>query len=155
VLLGYGVQISNVPDAADTVEANYEVLRNLTGAPEGATSWVVPREVLRDLFHGPDVPDAVIDADNAVASRLPARANAEVITPGFEAEYVNKVKVPVFLGLGGLVDVSPDPHAEIAHYRTSSDVTLFVLAGSAHCHNFASRRTELWDRIATWIPSVT
>jgi hypothetical protein len=29
-------------------------------------------------------------------------------------------------------------------------VTLLVLTGSAHCHNFAATRAALWDRLGTW-----
>jgi len=29
-------------------------------------------------------------------------------------------------------------------------VTLVVLPGSAHCHNFAGTREVLWDRLANW-----
>ena len=37
--------------------------------------------------------------------------------------------------------------ADVAYYRRSPDVTLYVLHNSAHCHNVASTRTQLWDRI--------
>jgi hypothetical protein len=38
----------------------------------------------------------------------------------------------------------------VAYYCRSRDVTLYVLSDSAHCHNFASSRDELWDRIGLW-----
>ena len=38
----------------------------------------------------------------------------------------------------------------MAFYPRSRDVTLYVLRDSAHCHNSASTRTELWDRIGQW-----
>lgn len=57
--------------------------------------------------------------------------------------------MPVFLGYGE-VDVSPDPHQDAACYRSSSDVTLYVLAASAHCHNMAGTRQRLWDRLLGW-----
>jgi hypothetical protein len=40
-------------------------------------------------------------------------------------------------------DVLERPHDDVAFYRASQDVTLVVLAGSAHCHNFASTRIVL------------
>jgi hypothetical protein len=52
------------------------------------------------------------------------------------------------------VDVSPDPYTEVANYRASRDVTLYVVDGSAHCHNFSGGRIALWDRMAAWIASV-
>jgi alpha-beta hydrolase superfamily lysophospholipase len=37
-----------------------------------------------------------------------------------------------------------------AFYTASEDITLFVLAGSYHCHNFHEGRGALWDRIGAW-----
>ena len=160
-LLGYGVQISNVPNEADGGEdlparmnKSEAVFRQLNGLGPDDVSSVVPREQLRQLFHAPDVPGDVIAADDAAESRVPVRAASEVITPGYVAEFAAAVNVPVFLALGSHVDVSPDPYAEVAHYRASRDVTLYVVEGSAHCHNFSGGRIALWDRMATWIPSV-
>ena len=42
------------------------------------------------------------------------------------------------------------PTPTSAYYPRSHDVTLYVLRNSAHCHNFASTRTQLWDRIGLW-----
>jgi pimeloyl-ACP methyl ester carboxylesterase len=160
-LLGYGVQISNVQNDADggqdlpaRMDQSEAVFRQLNGLGPDDVSCVVPREQLRQLFHAPDVPGDVIAADDAAESRVPVRAASEVITPGYVAEFAAAVDVPVFLALGSHVDVSPDPHAEVAHYRASRDITLYVVEGSAHCHNFSGGRIALWDRMATWIPSV-
>jgi alpha-beta hydrolase superfamily lysophospholipase len=161
VLLGYGVDITNVDhaiaaaDLASSIEQNYEMLRTIAGAEEGATSWLLSRAGLRDNFYASDVPEEVIAADDAHVSRLPAQANAEVISPGFVAGHADRIDVPVFLGLGASRDVSPDPHAELANYRASSDLSLYLVAGSAHCHNMSSNRHALWDRIASWIPTTT
>jgi alpha-beta hydrolase superfamily lysophospholipase len=160
-LLGYGVQISNVQNDADGDEdlaarmnQSEAVFRQLNGLGAGDVSCVVPREQLRQLFHAPDVPADVIAADDAAESRVPVRAASEVITPGYVAEFAAAVNVPVFLALGSHIDVSPDPYTEVANYRSSPDVTLCVVEGSAHCHNFSTARIALWDRMATWIPSV-
>jgi hypothetical protein len=85
---------------------------------------------------------------------VPVRAAAEVTTPGFVREHAATVYVPVFLGFGGMLDVSPDPWAEAGNYRSSRDITLLVLGGSAHCHNMSSNRAVLWDRISTWAAAV-
>jgi fermentation-respiration switch protein FrsA (DUF1100 family) len=94
-----------------------------------------------------------MDADTAVQSRVPLRAAAEVTTPGFAEQYTPRLKVPVFLAFGAAVDVSPNPYAEPANYTGSPDVTLY-LPKSGHCHNFASHRARMWDRIAAWVPTV-
>ena len=130
------------------------MVRNLVGAEPGALSWTIDRTPQRHLFYGPDVPDPVVAADSAAASRLPALASAETLTAGFAAKYAAAIDVPVFLGLGGLVDLAPDPRAEFANYPNATDVTLYVVEGSAHCHNLSTNRAALWDRIAGWIPGV-
>jgi hypothetical protein len=159
-LLGYGVQITNVYDRGeDTADLEARIahsetiFREMNGAAPGAVSCLVPRGNLRHIFFAPDVPAAVVAADDAAESRVPVRAASEVTTPGFVERYATEIEVPVFLGLGAVLDVSPDPHAELGNYRASRDVTLHVVAGSAHCHNFAGNRTVLWDRLAAWIPT--
>lgn len=162
VLLGYGVQITNVHNDTDAdeieagVQQGLETLRWMNGFPPDAQWGVVQRAHLRrPLFHAPDVPDAVVAADDAVESRVPLRAAASAITPGYVEKYAEAVDVPVFLGYGDLLDVSPEPRAEVLNYRNSGDVTLYLVEGSAHCHNFAGNRAALWDRIAGWIPTAT
>jgi hypothetical protein len=65
------------------------------------------------------------------------------------ARFAAELDCSVFLGFGDH-DVPPVPHADVAFYPQSPDVTLFVLPKSAHCHNFASTRTQLWERIGLW-----
>jgi pimeloyl-ACP methyl ester carboxylesterase len=156
-LLGYGVEI-NVReladgDLADRMARSEVAFRQMTGASEGRFH-LVPRDLLRPLFHSADVPDAVIAADDAVQSRVPVRAASEVTTPGYVAPHAALIDVPVLLGFGGDLDVSPDPRGEPARYPRCTDITLVVLDGSAHCHNMASRRAELWDRVAAWAGTV-
>jgi pimeloyl-ACP methyl ester carboxylesterase len=158
VLLGYGVEI-NVRDLADgdladRMGESERLFRQMTGAGENRFH-IVPRDLLRPLFHSPDVPDAVMAADDAVQSRVPVRAASEVTTPGYVASHAAQIDVPVFLGFGGDLDVSPDPHSEPARYPRCADITLVVLDGSAHCHNMASRRTQLWNRVAAWAGTVS
>jgi alpha-beta hydrolase superfamily lysophospholipase len=161
-LLGYAVQITNVyedtADAADLesrVQQSIEAACQLTGASPEASHTIGPRSYLCDLFYAGEVPQQVIDADTAVQSRVPVRAAGEVTTPGFVAHHAAQLEIPVFLAFGAAVDVSPNPHAEPAHYTGSPDVTLYLVPKSGHCHNFASHRAELWDRVATWVPTVT
>ena len=161
VLLGYGVQITNVyADTADAAELEeriqqtIEVSCQLTGANPTDTHVSAPRRYLADLFYAGEVPQDVIDADTAVQSRVPLRAAAEVTTPGMVEQYAPRVDVPVFLAFGAALDVSPNPYTEPTNYTGSPDVTLHLVPNSGHCHNFASHRTQLWDRIASWVPTV-
>ena len=166
VLLGYAVQITHVyektPDAADLesrLEQTIAAICQITGGSPDDCYMDAPRfsylENLEDLFYAGEVPQQVVRADAAVQSRTPIRAGAEVTTPGFVERYAPKIDVPVLLVFGAAVDVSPNPHAEPANYAGSPDVTLHLVAKSGHCHNFASHRAALWDRIAAWVPAVT
>ncbi|MDT5016953.1 MAG: hypothetical protein QOD39_3113 [Mycobacterium sp.] len=161
VLLGYGVQITNVydntADATDLeqrIQQTIEASCQLTGAKPTDAHTVAPRDYLADLFYAGEVPQEVIDADTAAQSRVPLRAAAEVTTPGMVERYTPRVNVPVFLAFGAAVDVAPSPHTEPANYTGSPDVTLHVVPKSGHCHNFASHRGQLWDRIARWVSTV-
>lgn len=161
VLLGYGVQITNVyhdtPDAAELeerIQQTIETACQLSGAKPTDAHLYAPRAYLAGLFYAGEVPQDVIDADTAVQSRTPLRAAAEVTTPGMVERYAPQVDVPIFLGFGAAQDVSPNPYVEPASYTGSLDVTLHLVPGSGHCHNFASHRTQLWDRIARWSSTV-
>nr|WP_238956006.1 alpha/beta hydrolase [Mycobacterium intracellulare] len=160
-LLGYGVQITNVyestADAQDLeqrIQQTIEVSCQLTGAQPTDSHTFAPRSYLLELFYAGEVPQPVVDADTAVQSRVPVRAAAEVTTPGMVERYAPLVDVPVFLAFGAALDVSPNPYAEPANYTGSPDVTLYLVPGSGHCHNFASHRGHLWDRIAQWLRTV-
>jgi pimeloyl-ACP methyl ester carboxylesterase len=161
VLLGYGVQITNVyQDTADAAELEERIQQTieascqLAGAKPTDAHLYAPRGYLADLFYAGEVPQDVIDADTAVQSRVPLRVAAEVATPGMVERYAPRVDVPVFLAFGAALDVSPNPYAEPANYTGSPDVTLHLVPSSGHCHNFASHRTQLWDRIASWVTTV-
>jgi alpha-beta hydrolase superfamily lysophospholipase len=160
VLLGYGVDITNVHEQQPTdheldarVDETESIFRAATNTPEGATSTIAPRELLHALFHAPDVPADVIVADDTAQSRVPVRAASQVTTAGFVRQYADTIDVPILLGLGDS-DVAPDPRSEPRNYSSSRDISLMVVEGSAHCHNFSSARAALWDRIASWIPMV-
>ena len=66
---------------------------------------------------------------------------------------VGRIDTPVYICQGER-DNSPDPHKEPSYYRASRDVTLHILGGSGHCHNFATTRHELWDRMHGWSRSL-
>ncbi|MGB8386670.1 alpha/beta fold hydrolase [Mycobacterium sp.] len=109
-----------------------------------------PREHLQSWFHLADVPADVIAADAVTAKSLVPRVFGTAMVPGIVAEHAARIDVPVLTGYG-VVDVSPDPRAEAGRYRSCPDITTFVLADSAHCHNMASSRHRLWRRLLAWI----
>jgi pimeloyl-ACP methyl ester carboxylesterase len=110
--------------------------------------WL-PREPNHVWLHRPDVPADVIAADDAEAAAWPRQPYVEALLAGYSAHFAAEVDCNVFVAFGDH-DVPPAPHADVAYYPRSRDVTLYVLPDSAHCHNFASTRTQLWDRIGLW-----
>jgi pimeloyl-ACP methyl ester carboxylesterase len=112
-----------------------------------------PREHLQSWFHLDDVPADVIEADYATTKSVVPRVFGLAMIPGVVVEHAAKIDVPVLVGFGA-VDVSPDPRAEARLYRNSPDITMVVLADSAHCHNMASSRQRLWQRVLAWTATV-
>jgi alpha-beta hydrolase superfamily lysophospholipase len=101
-------------------------------------------------LHRPDVPAEVIAADDALSARWPRQCYVDALLAGYSATFAAEIACPVLVGFGDH-DVPPVPHADVAFYTASPDVTLYVLADAAHCHNFASTRRLLWDRIDRWV----
>ena len=113
-----------------------------------------PRTPMLSWFHLDDVPAAVVETDTSTTlTVVPRRCAAASSIPGIAVGAATEIAVPVFLAYGD-VDVSPAPHAEPAFFSASHDVTLYVLEGSGHCHNMASTRRLLWDRLASWAETV-
>jgi len=102
------------------------------------------------IFYMEDVPEKLIAADDAAATTIPVTLLSELLSPGISLEEAKQIYVPVFIGFGER-DMSLNPHLEPSTYPSSTDVTLYILKGSAHCHNFASSRRLLWDRLCNWI----
>lgn len=128
------------------------------GTPPGAASVPegnadrflrIPRAVLHEFFHLPDVPRAVVAADDALASVLPATVMAQLYQPALTRAEAAAITVPVFVGFGER-DLASSA-VEAAGYLASGDVTAFPLKGSAHNHNHATTRRDLWNRLAAWL----
>jgi pimeloyl-ACP methyl ester carboxylesterase len=124
-----------------------------------ADSWddvysFAPREPHHGWLHRPDVPEAVIAADDANAVRWPRQCYVEALTAGYSVEFAASIDCSIFLGFGDH-DVPATPHDDVGFYTGSRDVTLYVLPNAAHCHNFATTRTQLWDRIGLWAGGLT
>jgi hypothetical protein len=115
---------------------------------------VAHRETLRPVFHWEDVPDEVVAADNALATVRNGPTAFVGQLPDIAREDAATLDVPLFLGFGER-DVSPDPWAEPPVYRSARDLTFHVLPRSGHCHNFASTRVLQWERIASWVRSLS
>jgi alpha-beta hydrolase superfamily lysophospholipase len=112
-----------------------------------------PRAMLHAMFHADDIPTAVRDADDAVATRLYPWAFS-LVQPGATAADAAAIDTPVFVGLGER-DLATAPLAEAATYVRSRDVTVYVVEGAAHCFNFASSRAQFYQRFSDWVGSVS
>jgi alpha-beta hydrolase superfamily lysophospholipase len=133
----------------DSREQAAAVMQAMSGDTWESGFLHVPRILLRDQFHAPDVPEAVLRAEEAGHTVLPREAAIAAIAPALLGPVAASVRVPVFLAYADR-DMSPDPRAEAANFTGSRDVTLFLLPGSAHCHNAAATRLVLWDRLLAW-----
>ena len=109
-----------------------------------------PRERMRKLFYWPDVPDALILADEAAGSTTPATLGRDALTPGIVHAAAARIAVPVLV-VHSAIDTSPSPEKELAYFSASPDVELQRLANAAHCQNFASTRLEHWRALDEWI----
>jgi pimeloyl-ACP methyl ester carboxylesterase len=151
------------PEDANYVK-NFEYSRD--DAPDTfsveAASATIP-EFLYPFFYE-DVPADVVAADTAGGYPLRETAPAfgsktippcvvAMLSPGYISAEAAALTVPVFIGLGER-DTAPDPRREPSAYNKSSDITMFICDRMAHMHNFATTRTQLWDRIAHWCASV-
>lgn len=139
-----------VDDADTSRQLAIEQARAFFGETWDDVYGFAPREPNHGWLHRPDVPAAVIAADDDQAVRWPRQAYVDALLAGYSASFAAQLDCPLFLGFGDH-DVPPTPHADVAFYTSSRDVTLYILPNSAHCHNFASTRTELWDRIGRWV----
>ncbi len=115
----------------------------------GAYAYSSPE--LRHAFHMADVPADVLTCP-AECTVFPVSLTlaAEAADRQTVRRAAESIDAPAFVGVGE-ADTSPAPEDEAACYPRSRDVTFFRLPGSAHCHNFATTRTVLWDRILDWM----
>jgi pimeloyl-ACP methyl ester carboxylesterase len=102
-------------------------------------------------FFAADVPRAVKGAFGSQRTELLYSCALSTMIPGHTDAEKAAVTVPVFLAFGDH-DLTDSYDGNAARYKSSPRVTLFMLHGSAHCHNMASTRELLWERIGGWIP---
>jgi alpha-beta hydrolase superfamily lysophospholipase len=158
---GYLAQVQQADfggyDAVAILGATCQAMRGVDDAGRGerellptdeAGYFLMPRRQNHQAFYHPDVPPDVIAADDQSLSALPSGMMG-VGVPGRTTEHAGRITVPVFLAFGS-VDLSPNPYREPEFYRSSSDVTLYLLPDAGHCHNSASTRHLLWRRLCDW-----
>jgi alpha-beta hydrolase superfamily lysophospholipase len=129
-------------------------VQRLARARFASDSGVARRPPATGTFFTDDVPAEVREAfDRAAVPLLPTCGLMSMIPSSIHAEQA-AVKVPLFLGFGD-EDLIDDHVDALSGWSSASDRTLFVLAGSGHCHNQARTRNVLWDRILAWIEALS
>jgi pimeloyl-ACP methyl ester carboxylesterase len=151
--LGYGT-VGPIMDFGEGIAL--PTLESILGAARAGLMDEIPlidRAGIRHHFYWDDVPPDVIAADDLTNTRVPGICGPLSIVPFIASDHARRVECPVFIGLGER-DSTPDHHDEPRAYASSCDVTLFILARSAHCHNTAGTRHKLWDRLARWVSAL-
>jgi hypothetical protein len=139
-------------DPAARLEAATAQARAFFGPDWDARYGVVERTPHLGWLHGPDFPAEVLAADLTMVAPWPAMAFIDALLEGFTADFAARVASSVFVSFGEN-DVPERPHDDVGFYTGSNDVTLLVVPGAYHCHNFQEHRAILWDGIATWARS--
>lgn len=130
---------------ADVVIA---LAREMFADPERERSGGVPGR-----FFAADVPTEVRVAFAQQQTTLLYACGLAAMIPGFTRSEKAAIEVPVFLGLGD-EDLVVDGLGSAAFYTGTTDLTVFTLIDSGHCHNQASSRAILWNRLDRWIRSI-
>jgi pimeloyl-ACP methyl ester carboxylesterase len=110
-------------------------------------------------FHWPETPGALVATDMTPGSTAPWRSPTipacagELLAPGAVAREAASVRTPVLLAYGE-VDVTPDPLADVAAFRSTADISLRVIPRMAHMHNFAPTRQVLWRRLTQFATAI-
>jgi pimeloyl-ACP methyl ester carboxylesterase len=153
--LGYGTvgPIVDLTDADNGIVA--PTLESIMGqARSGALDepFMADRTLpsLRHHFYWDDVPAEVIAADDLTNTYLPGVTGPLSIVPFIASDHAGRIRCPVFIGLGER-DSTSSHYDEARGYYSSTDITFFLLARSAHCHNYAGTRHLLWDRLGRWV----
>lgn len=103
-------------------------------------------------FHWHEEPAAFVAADMDPGDLAPWRSPtvpacaAELMEPLAVARQAAAVRVPVLL-VYGEQDVTVEPLADLAVFRSAPDLSLLVVPRSGHMHNFAPTRHLVWARL--------
>jgi pimeloyl-ACP methyl ester carboxylesterase len=139
------------PDAAR--RAAEEQAKAFFGGTWDQGYGVPPRQPNHAWLYAPDVPPEVVAADDRTVAAWPRQAYVEGLIAGHTQPYAAKVCSPVLIAFGDR-DIPARPRDDAAFYTSAADITVLTLPNSAHCHNFASSRRLLWDRLGTWAEGV-
>jgi pimeloyl-ACP methyl ester carboxylesterase len=110
-------------------------------------------------FHWPEEPPEFVAADMDPERPAPWRSAtvpacaAELMEPFAVARQAAAVRVPVLL-VYGEQDVTVEPLADLAVFRSAPDLSLLLIPRSSHMHNFAPTRHLAWARLEMFAEQV-
>lgn len=161
-VLGFSAIHTVMPSPTGGIEVS-AIERGTTNAEDRdrTTAEIGGVDAFRWAFHADDEDPDLVAAD--LAGGYPLRtappptwgsvslplSAPSMLTAGVVAREAAAIDVPVFVGCCAR-DVVPDPRAEPAAYASSNDITVLVVPGMAHMHNFARTRGVLWHRLHAW-----
>jgi alpha-beta hydrolase superfamily lysophospholipase len=151
----HGAKARAVPSGDDAARraTAIEQAKGFWGDQWEARYGIVDKAPHQNWLNGPDAPADIVAADNANAVTWAAEPYIDALHVGYTATHAARVTTPVMLAFGEF-DIAAQPRDEAAYYERSDDITLFVLPGSYHCHNFQDGRARLWDRLGAWATEV-
>ena len=139
---------------AERPEAARAELVRLAKKRSGGEAWFTLPLAARAgaIFNGGADP-AALAAMRSIACDVVSVLALFSMLPGVSAPWAERVRVPVFLGVGER-DITGPPHELPAAFPASRDVTLHVQPGASHSH-FAFPSCEgLFERVAAFVSNV-
>jgi pimeloyl-ACP methyl ester carboxylesterase len=135
---------------ADRPEAARAALLRLAQQRSGGAWFALPAAMRAGaLFNGGADP-AALAAMRAIACDVVSVLALFSMLPGITAPWSERVRVPVFLGVGER-DITGPPHELPAAFPASRDVTLHVQPGASHSHFAFASCEGLFDRVAEFV----
>jgi pimeloyl-ACP methyl ester carboxylesterase len=148
-VLGYAHLNETVAIAGVDLQAGLALAEEVAKTYQGYLTPLEARQSLQEFFYSPDVPQALRVADAADGTIFPMGL-VDTMQPGIVAEQAARITCPVFLSFGEACDFTMTPRRECEAYPKASSITLLLVAGGAHCTNFAAGRFALWQHLALW-----
>jgi pimeloyl-ACP methyl ester carboxylesterase len=110
-------------------------------------------------FHWEDEPPALVAADMDNVNLAPWRSATvpagviDLLQPFAVAREAAAVRVPVLL-IYGERDVTAEPLADAAVFRSTPDLAVYLVPQCAHMHNFAATRHLVWARLELFVEQI-
>jgi pimeloyl-ACP methyl ester carboxylesterase len=139
---------------ADRPEAARAALVPLARKRSGEAWFELPAPMRAGAIFNGGADPAALAAMRAIGCEVVSLLALFSMIPGISAPWSERVRVPVFLGVGER-DITGPPHELPAAFRASRDVTLHVQPGASHSHFAFATCEGLFERVAAFVTSAT